>query len=233
LSLPEISETREREEKMSSITRKLLVLLWLLGSACWGAQTSPQVSKDLSSCTYDHPITWGETLSGIALQELGAGRLYPLLAKANGDIKPPYLIYAGRILKIPCQLAKKKSAIRSEKSIARREKKSSTKSVVAKTITTETLPIDQVSEEPATKVTPAKTDAIAVETITMETAAILRKIAETENQIEATRLRIEETKRQIEKVDAETRETEAEAKRLKDEATRLVSSTRGSPPAIP
>ncbi len=214
--------------------RKLCVVFIMFLATCFGLQISAE-----AQCTKNYPVEKkGESLWSIAHHELGAGRLYPLIAKANG-IKTPYRIYLHRTvltIPIPCNTTSQvqpKNPSHHKKDISRSAKIHQDIPTITDVRANTALPsasspersaITQPAPETAASVNQAAADVAAIKTAETETAAIEEEIAATEQKILATRERIEETKNKIRLLNAKTTEIDAETQRIKAGTAQLLAT---------
>jgi hypothetical protein len=201
---------------------------------CFGLQASAE-----TQCAKSYPVEKkGESLWSIARHELGAGHLYPLIAKANG-IKAPYHIYLHRtVLTIPC---KAQSQVQPKNPSHRENEISGATRIHRNTPTAANIhahialpstaspeqsvtPSQLVAIETAASVNKTAADVAAIKAAETETAAIEEEIAATEQKISATKVRIEETKNKIRLLNVGTTEIDAEAQRIKAETVRLLAT---------
>jgi nucleoid-associated protein YgaU len=207
---------------------------------CFGLQVSAE-----AQCTKNYPVEKkGESLWSIAHHELGAGHLYPLIAKANG-IKAPYRIYLHRTvltIPIPCEATSRvqpKDPSHHKNDISRPAKIHQDIPATTDVRANITLPSatspkrsvtpTQLAPETAASANQAAADVAAIKAAETETAAIEEEIAATEQKILATKKRIEETKSKIRILNAKTIEIDAETERIKSETAQLLAT--GGPQA--
>jgi len=214
--------------------KKLFVVFIMFLAMCFGLQVSAE-----AQCTKNYPVEKkGESLWSIAHHELGAGHLYPLIAKANG-IKAPYRIYLHRTvltIPIPCE---KKSQVQPKNLSHHKNDISRSVKIHQNPITTDihahatsssatspepSITSTQLAPETAASVNQTAADVAAIKTAETETAAIEEEIAATEQKILATKERIEETKNKIRLLNAKTKEIDAETQRIKAETVQLLAT---------